>query len=65
MAFDPLDDRPAPKKAVHEIGQDLSSLSLEEIDECVAALEAEIARLRQARVAKEASAVAASAFFKS
>ena len=36
------DDRPAPK-AVHQIGQDLSMLSLAEIDQRIEALKAEIA----------------------
>ena len=42
------DDRPKPKP-VHEIGQDLSMLSLAEIDQRVAALQAEIERLGEAR----------------
>lgn len=57
------DDRPRPK-AVHEIGQDLSMLSLAEIDLRVAALEAEIERLAEARLKKAASRSAADAFFR-
>jgi uncharacterized small protein (DUF1192 family) len=57
------DDRPKPA-ARHEIGQDLSQLSLEEIDRRVALLEAEIARLKETRRGKEASRQAAGAFFK-
>lgn len=57
------DDRPKPK-AVHEIGQDLSLLSLAEIDVRVAALQAEIERLAQARDKKAASRNAADAFFR-
>jgi uncharacterized small protein (DUF1192 family) len=57
------DDRPAPKRA-HEIGQDLSQLSVAEIDERVALLEAEIARLGEARLKKTASRSAADAFFR-
>lgn len=57
------DDRPKPP-AVHEIGQDLSMLSLAEIDERVEALRAEIARLTEARAKKDASRSAADAFFK-
>jgi uncharacterized small protein (DUF1192 family) len=57
------DDRPKPPVR-HEIGQDLSQLSLEEIDRRVAMLEAEIARLRETRQGKAASRLAADAFFK-
>ncbi len=65
MAFDAgPEDRPRPKP-VHEIGQDLSLLSVHELDERIEALRAEIARLEAARGAKEASRNAADAFFKS
>jgi uncharacterized small protein (DUF1192 family) len=57
------DDRPKPKP-VHEIGQDLSMLSLAEIDQRVAALKAEIERLTEARAKKDASRSAADAFFR-
>lgn len=63
MSLFPDDDRPKPK-AVHEIGQDLSMLSLAEIDLRVAALNAEIERLAQARLKKAASRHAADAFFR-
>lgn len=65
MAFDPLaDDKPRPKPLAHEIGQDLSTLSLSELDERIELLEREVARLKEARGRKEASRTAASAFFK-
>ena len=65
MAFDPLtEELTRLKPAGHEVGQDLSTLSLHEIDERIAMLEREIARLREARAAKEDSRAAASAFFK-
>lgn len=57
------DDRPAPKR-VHEIGQDLSQLSVVELGERIALLEAEIERLKEARDKKSASRFAADAFFK-
>ena len=57
------DDRPKPK-SVHEIGQDLSMLSLEEIEARIAALKAEIERLMEARAGKSASHAAADAFFR-
>lgn len=65
MAFDPLaEERPLLRPAGHEIGQDLSTLSIGELDERIAVLEREIARLKEARAAKEDSRAAASAFFK-
>jgi uncharacterized small protein (DUF1192 family) len=57
------DDRPTPKM-VHEIGQDLSMLSLAEIDLRIEALSAEIERLAEARRKKAASRSAADAFFR-
>jgi uncharacterized small protein (DUF1192 family) len=63
MSIFPEDDRPKPK-SIHEVGQDLSMLSLGEIDERVAALQAEIERLMGARAKKDASRSAADAFFR-
>lgn len=65
MAFDPLaEDRPRPKPPAHEIGQDLATLSIAELDERIALLRDEIARLEEARTRKQASLAAAGAFFK-
>jgi uncharacterized small protein (DUF1192 family) len=58
------DDRPK-KKVSHEIGQDLSLLSVEELDERIALLTSEIGRLREAMTKKRASKEAANSFFKS
>ena len=58
------DDLPRPKPK-HEMGQDLSALSLFELDERVQQLEGEILRLKEARAAKEKSKSAADTFFKS
>jgi uncharacterized small protein (DUF1192 family) len=58
------DDRPR-KKISHEIGQDLSLLSVEELGERIALLESEIARLAEAQTRKRASREAANSFFKS
>jgi uncharacterized small protein (DUF1192 family) len=58
------DDKPR-KKIAHEIGQDLSLLSVDEIGERIALLTAEIERLRSAEVKKRASKNAADSFFKS
>jgi uncharacterized small protein (DUF1192 family) len=59
-----LDEKPRPKPSKHEIGQDLSLLSLHELDERVKMLEEEIVRLREARAKKDASRTAADGFFK-
>ena len=54
MAFDPfLEEKPRPKPA-HELGQDLSLLSVSELDERIEILEREIERLKEARGRKEA-----------
>jgi len=57
------DDRPK-KKLVHEIGQDLSLISVEELKERIALLEAEIERLKADMAAKEKSRSAAESVFK-
>jgi uncharacterized small protein (DUF1192 family) len=61
-----FDDETTPKtkKPVHEIGQDLSLLSLAEITERIAQLEAEIGRLKEAHARKQNSQAAADALFK-
>ena len=58
------DDRPR-KKISHEIGQDLSLLSVEELTERIALLRTEIERLEAASARKRASKDAANSFFKS
>ncbi|MBC9879221.1 DUF1192 domain-containing protein [Bradyrhizobium sp. INPA01-394B] len=58
------DDRPR-KKITHEIGQDLSLLSVEELTERVTLLNTEIVRLEEAATKKRASRDAANSFFKS
>ncbi|HEY8564280.1 MAG TPA: DUF1192 domain-containing protein [Beijerinckiaceae bacterium] len=66
MAFDPFaEERPRPAVAAHDLGQDLSTLSVAELDERIELLEREIERLREAKARKEASRAAASAFFRS
>ena len=57
------DDRPKRKPA-HEIGQDLSLLSVEEISDRIALLNGEVARLQTALEKKRASRSAADQFFK-
>jgi uncharacterized small protein (DUF1192 family) len=58
------DDKPR-KKITHEIGQDLSLLSVEELNERIALLTSEIERLQGAATKKRASKEAADSFFKS
>ena len=57
------DDRPK-KKIAHEIGQDLTLLSVGELTERIALLKEEIARLEANMAAKQVSKSAADQFFK-
>jgi uncharacterized small protein (DUF1192 family) len=60
-----IEDEDKPKKKlVHEIGQDLALLSIEELSERIALLTGEIERLEAARAKKQASRTAADQFFK-
>lgn len=63
MAIEIDDDRPR-KKTVHDIGQDLSLLSVEELDARIALLRTEIERLESAATMKRATRAAADKFFK-
>jgi uncharacterized small protein (DUF1192 family) len=63
MAAIDEDDRPK-KKIVHEIGQDLTLLSVGELTERIALLNDEIARLEANMAAKHVSKSAADQFFK-
>jgi uncharacterized small protein (DUF1192 family) len=58
------DDKPR-RKVSHDIGQDLSLLSVEELNARVALLTAEIERLQLAAAKKRASKEAANSVFKS
>jgi uncharacterized small protein (DUF1192 family) len=57
------DDRPK-KKIVHEIGQDLTLLSVKELQERIGILKEEIARLEANIASKQASRSVADQFFK-
>jgi uncharacterized small protein (DUF1192 family) len=57
------DDRPK-KKLVHEIGQDVALLSVEELRDRIALLNDEVVRLQAALEKKRASRSAADQFFK-
>ena len=58
------DDRPRPK-IVHQIGQDLSMLSVEELTGRITLLRGEIERLEAAVATKRASRDVAAGIFKS
>jgi uncharacterized small protein (DUF1192 family) len=64
MAIEDDDNKPR-KKITHEIGQDLSLLSVEELTERIALMTSEIERLQAAAAKKRASKQAADSFFKS
>ena len=57
------EDRPK-KKIVHEIGQELALLSLGELNDRIALLREEIARLEAVASSKKASREVAAQFFK-
>jgi uncharacterized small protein (DUF1192 family) len=59
------DDEKPRRKITHDIGQDLSLLSVDELGERIALLTAEIARLQAEIDKKRASRDAAASFFKS
>jgi uncharacterized small protein (DUF1192 family) len=58
------DDEKPRRKITHDIGQDLSLLSVDELGERIALLTAEIARLQAEIDKKRASRDAAASFFK-
>jgi uncharacterized small protein (DUF1192 family) len=53
-----------PKKKAHEIGEDLTLLSVDELKERVGALKAEIERLEASIRAKQATRSSAETFFR-
>jgi uncharacterized small protein (DUF1192 family) len=59
-----LFDEEPRRKTVHDIGQDLSLLSVAELDDRIALLRAEITRLEEERSRKGDSKVAAEALFR-
>jgi uncharacterized small protein (DUF1192 family) len=64
MAIDPEELLPRKSKTETVIGQDLSTLSVEELKARIADLEGEIARTREAMTAKIATKSAAEGIFK-
>jgi uncharacterized small protein (DUF1192 family) len=63
MAAIEEDDRPK-RKLVHEIGQDLALLSVEELNDRILLLNDEVVRLQDALAKKRASRSVADQFFK-
>ena len=59
-----FDDEPRKLKRVHEIGQDLATLSVGELEERIGQLREEIVRLEAEMQAKGATKSAADALFK-
>jgi len=60
-----MDDEDRPKKKiVHEIGQDLALLSIKELQERIALLSEEIARLQATIASKQGSRNVADQYFK-
>ncbi|MCX8504736.1 MAG: DUF1192 domain-containing protein [Alphaproteobacteria bacterium] len=59
-----LDERPLKSKASHEIGQDLATLSIDELKERIEQLEAETIRLQAEIERKQAVKSAAADIFK-
>jgi uncharacterized small protein (DUF1192 family) len=58
------DEAVKPKKPGPAAGEDLSALSVEELEDRVSLFEAEIARLKLAIAAKQSSRQTADSFFK-
>jgi uncharacterized small protein (DUF1192 family) len=63
MAVIDEDDRPKTK-VVHEIGQDLALLSVEELEARIVLMQSEIARLEADIAGKRSTRAAADQFFK-
>ena len=60
-----IDEEPLKKKkTAHELGEDLTTLSLDELAERIGLLKSEIERIEAAIRAKRASADVAASFFK-
>lgn len=57
--------KPLRAEILHDIGQNLDTLSLEELNDRIDLLRKEIARLETAKASKETSLRSAASFFKS
>ena len=65
MADPFFEDLPRKKPQTHEIGQDLSAISVDELGERIALLKSEIERLEAERAKKDKAKSAAANIFKS
>lgn len=59
-----FDDEPVNRTPVHVLGQNLSELSVDDLEERIGQLRAEIDRLENEMTAKGSSRLAAEAFFR-
>ena len=59
-----IDDLPRPKPKAHEIGQDLSLLSVKELAERIELLKSEITRLELTKASKGSAKQAAESIFR-
>lgn len=59
-----FDDEPVKKPKGHEVGMPIDTLSVSELEERIAMLEAEILRLRDAIAARQQTKAAADSIFK-
>jgi len=59
-----FDDEPVKKPKGHEVGMPIDTMSVEELTDRIAMLEAEIARLQAAIAARQKTRSAADALFK-
>jgi uncharacterized small protein (DUF1192 family) len=64
MPIDPEELLPRKKQPDIVLGEDISAMSAHELEKRIAVLEGEIARCREAIVARNATKSAADAFFK-
>lgn len=64
MADPFFEDLPKKKPQIHEIGQDLSAISVDELGERIALLKREIERLEAERAKKDKAKSAAADVFK-
>lgn len=62
---DPFFEETRKKKAAHDIGEDLSAVSINELEERISLLKGEIQRLEEEKTKKSAVKTAADTLFKS
>ena len=59
-----FDEEPKKKLAPHEVGMPIDTMSIDELNERIAVLEAEIVRLKDAIAARQKTKSAAESLFK-